>query len=85
MGKLDRLKKERFELEALLKKNGSEASTKALKALDPYFKEIDRMNTYYPVGRVRLVRLFLETELGENEQLFSCYGRFANLVEGVEV
>lgn len=85
MNKLDGLKKERFELEALLNKNSSNAAAQALRELKPYFIKIDGMKIYYPIGRVRLVRLFLETELGENEQLFSCYGRFANLVEGVEV
>jgi hypothetical protein len=43
------------------------------------------MDKYQPIGRVRLVRLFLESDLSEDKDLFSCYGRFANLVEGVEV
>lgn len=86
MSKLDDLKKERLELEMLLlgKKN-SKAAVEVYKALSPYFMEIDRMVKYYPIGRIRLVRLFLESELAEDKCLFSCYGRFANLVEGVEV
>ena len=69
----------------LLKKQGNKAAMEACKALRPCFDEIDKMDCYYPIGRIRLVRLFLETDLSEDKKLFSCYGRFANLVEGVEV
>jgi len=86
MNKLDKLKIERSSLERmLLKKEGSEPAQEAYEALRPYFEKVDEMNSYYPIGSVRLVRLFLESDLSEDKELFSCYGRFANLVEGVEV
>lgn len=49
MNKLDGLKKERFELEALLNKNSSNAAAQALRELKPYFIKIDGMKIYYPV------------------------------------
>lgn len=86
MSKLERIKKERKALEVmLLSKRGNNAADEAYQALRPYFDEIDKMKTYYPIGRVRLVRLFLESNLSNDNELFSCYGRFANLVEGVDV
>ena len=69
----------------LLDKQGDSAADEAYKALRPYFNEIDKMEVYFPIGRVRLVRLFLESNLSDDKELFSCYGRFANLVEGIEV
>ena len=50
-----------------------------------FFKKIDGMDDYQPLGRVRLVYLFLESELNNDKELFNCYGRFANLIEGIEV
>lgn len=86
MNKLDTIKRERDLLERLLaQRSHSSAASEAMQALKPYFEEIDNMDSYYPIGRVRLARLFLESELSEDKELFSCYGRFANLVEGVEV
>jgi len=86
MNKSEKIKKEKNALEAmLLKKQDNSAAQEAYQALKPYFDEIDNMDNYYPIGRVRLVRLFLESDLSEDKDLFSCYGRFANLVEGVEV
>ncbi|MGI9281275.1 MAG: hypothetical protein ACR2PX_16835 [Endozoicomonas sp.] len=86
MTKLEEIKKERQVLENMLvRKKGNHAANEAYRALQPYFQEIDNMNSYYPIGRIRLVRLFLESDLSEDKELFSCYGRFANLVEGVEV
>ncbi len=86
MCKLEKIKKERKALERmLLSKQGDSAASEAYKALLPYFDKVDNMNSYYPIGRIRLVRLFLESNLSNDKELFSCYGRFANLVEGVEV
>jgi hypothetical protein len=86
MDKLARLKKEKNSLEAmLLNKKSNDAAEEAYSALRSYFDKIDNMDSYYPIGRVRLVRLFLESNLSEDKELFSCYGRFANLIEGVEV
>lgn len=86
MNKLENIKKERKELESmLLSKQGNRAANEAYQALRPYFYKVDNMKSYYPIGQIRLVRLFLETDLGNDKKLFSCYGRFANLVEGVEV
>jgi len=86
MDKLARLKKEKNSLEMmLLSKKSDRAAEEAYSALRSYFDKIDNMDSYYPLGRVRLVRLFLESNLSEDKELFSCYGRFANLIEGVEV
>jgi len=86
MNKLEKIKKERKSLEEmLLNKQSNSSAAEAYQALKPYFDEIDSMDSYYPIGRVRLVRLFLESDLSKDTELFSCYGRFANLVEGVEV
>ena len=86
MVKLDDIKKEREALERMLtNKKGNSAADEVYQALRPYFKEIDNMEAYYPIGRVRLARLFLESNLSDDKELFSSYGRFANLVEGVEV
>ena len=86
MSKLESIKNESKTLESmLLRKQGNSAAEEAYQALRPYFDEIDNMEVYYPIGRVRLIRLFLESDLSDDKELFSCYGRFANLVEGVEV
>lgn len=86
MNKLEKIKAERKLLEKiLLNKKGNSAAREAYNALQPYFSEIDNMDDYHPIDRVRLVHLFLESNLSEDEELFSSYGRFANLVEGVEV
>ena len=86
MNKLIKIKYERKLLEELLlKQKENSAAREVYNALEPYFSEIDNMDSYYPIGRVRLVRLFLESDLSNDNKLFSCYGRFANLVEGVEV
>lgn len=86
MSKLEDIKNEKKYLESmLLRKQGNRSADEAYEALKPYFEEIDNMSSYYPIGQVRLVRLFLETDLSEDKELFSSYGRFANLVEGVEV
>jgi hypothetical protein len=47
--------------------------------------KIETMDHYEPIGKVRLVRLFMETDLSDDKDLFECYGRFANLVEGINV
>jgi len=86
MGKLESIKRERKLLEEmLLERQDNSAAVEAYNALRPYFKEVDKMTSYYPIGRIRLVHLFLESDLGEDDDLFSCYGRFANLIEGVDV
>ncbi len=86
MNKLDKLKKERRFLESkLLAKRNNKAAKEAYDALQPFFKKIDGMDDYQPLGRVRLVYLFLESELSNDKELFNCYGRFANLIEGIEV
>ncbi|MFM2481384.1 hypothetical protein [Celerinatantimonas sp. YJH-8] len=86
MYRLIRIKKERKALEMmLLNKQGSLAAYELYQALRPYFDKIDQMTHYYPIGRVRLARLFLESDLSDDQALFSCYGRFENLVEGVDV
>lgn len=86
MSKLESIKKEREALEKmLLSKKGNAFAQEAYEALVPYFKEIDKMTSYYPIGRIRLVRLFMESDLSSDQKLFACYGRFANLIEGVEV
>lgn len=86
MTKLERIKQEREALEKmLLSKKGNIFAQEAYEVLRPYFEEIDKMTSFYPVGRIRLVRLFMESDLSTDEKLFSCYGRFANLIEGVEV
>ncbi|MCG3724129.1 MULTISPECIES: hypothetical protein [Vibrio] len=86
MNKLERIKNERKKLEImLLNKSNNCAADEVYQALKPYFDAVDNMNSYHPIGRVRLVRLFLESDLSNDEELFSCYGRFANLVEGVDV
>lgn len=86
MEKLERIRKERGDLERmLLSRSDNAVANEAYQALLPYFEEIDRMDSYYPIGRIRLARLFLESDLSDDKELFSCYGRFANLIEGVEV
>ena len=86
MNRMAKLKKERNDLESmLLAKSSSKAAYKALEALRPFFDKIDCMNSYYPLGRIRLVYLFLESDLSDDKDLFNGYGRFANLVEGIEV
>lgn len=86
MNKLEKIKKERQNLESmLLNKVGDDTAGEAYQALRPYFDKIDVMDSYYPIGKIRLVRLFLESDLSEDKDLFACYGRFANLIEGVEV
>ncbi|MBE0459905.1 hypothetical protein [Pseudoalteromonas prydzensis] len=86
MNKMAKLKKERIDLESmLLAKPYSKAAYEALEALRPFFDKIDCMKSYYPLGRIRLVYLFLESDLGDDKDLFNSYGRFANLIEGIEV
>jgi hypothetical protein len=86
MNKMAKLKKERSDLESmLLAKPNSEAAHKALEALNPFFDKIDCMKSYYPLGKIRLAYLFLESDLGDVKDLFNSYGRFANLIEGIEV
>jgi hypothetical protein len=86
MDKLIQLKKESMNLEIMLKnKKNSVAALEAYDSLKQIFEKIEKMDKYQPIGRVRLVRIFLESDLSEDKDLFSCYGRFANLVEGVEV
>lgn len=81
--KLESLKKEKSTLEKILLRRGGEtAADESYQALKPYFDEIYRMHKYNPVGRIRLARLFLESDLSEDKELFSCYGRFVNLAEG---
>lgn len=82
---LAQLKKERELIESLLmdeEKTNTEA-TELLKVLEPYFSEIDAMTTYRPIGRLKLERFLLESELSKNLKLMNCYGRFANLAEGI--
>lgn len=84
--KLEKINNERKALERmLLRKSSVSAANEAREALKPYFEEIDKMESYYPIGRVGLSKLFSESPLSEDCELLSCYGRFANLVEGVEV
>lgn len=86
MNKLIKIKYERKLLEEMLLDRKLNVNTMELyNQLTPYFTEIDNMKSYYPIGRIRLVRLFLESDLSNYNKIFSCYGRFANLVEGVEV
>ena len=86
MNKLERLKQTKDSLEHMLfNKSNSEAAKEIYRILTPYFKKIDQMKTYQPIDRVRLARLFLESDLSQDSELLSCYGRFANLVEGIEV
>lgn len=86
MDKLVTLRKEKKMLEAMLQnKQHNIVAKEVFLALQPYFDEIDNMVSYYPIGKVRLVRLFLQSDLSEDKELFSCYGRFANLIEDVEV
>lgn len=81
-----KLKKERKDLESmLLAKSSSKAACEALEALRPFFDKIDCMHSYYPLDKIRLVYLFLESDLSDDKDLFNSYGRFANLVEGIEV
>jgi len=85
--KLERLKKEAELLEQLLKKESesSENAAIALKALEGVFSQVKNMNQYCALGRIRLDRLFNESELGDNIELVDCYSRFANLAEGLDV
>lgn len=86
MNKLEKMKEERRKLELMLvKRKGEHAADEALKALKPYFEKIDNMTTYQAIGRIRLVRLFLESNLGEDDELFDCYCVLANLIQGLEV
>ena len=85
--RLTALKKERALLEQLLieaKKNCKDAEI-VLDELKPYFVAIDNMKHYQPIGRITLERFFLESQLSNNMMLFNCYGRFANLVEGLVI
>ncbi|MEO3681794.1 hypothetical protein ABHN84_05730 [Shewanella vesiculosa] len=86
MNKIDQIKKERKDLEnMLLAKSNNKAAKDVFEALQPFFEKIDSMKSYHPIGRIRLVYLFSESDLSNDKDLFNCYGRFANLVEGVEV
>lgn len=85
--KLHKLKAEKALIEQLLIKempNSADARA-AYESLKPYFVKIDAMQSYKPLGRIRLERLFLESNLSKNIELFNCYGRFANLVEGISI
>lgn len=82
---LVQLKKERELIESLLidEAKSNEEATELLKILEPYFSKIDAMTTYHPIGRLRLERFLLEGKLSRNLKLMNCYGRFANLAEGI--
>ena len=84
---LAKLKKERALIEKLLikAKQNCEDAEVVLDTLKPYFDEIDKMVQYQPLGRIRLERFMLESSLSNDTVLFNCYGRFANLVEGLMV
>jgi len=59
MEKLEKIKKEKKLLEnILLDKRHNSAAVEAYNALKPYFEEVDKMDYYYPIGKIRLVRLF---------------------------
>jgi len=87
MDKLNKLKQERDNLEKLLENaTGDRAdSLYLLKELQPIFSRIDVMTSYQPLGRIRYVRFVMESGLSDNTEFLNCYGRFANLVEGLEV
>ncbi len=82
---IEKLKLEAKTLEKMLLASKSSFAPEAYESLKPYFSKIQSMDHYEPLGRVRLVRLFMETDLSDDKNLFECYGRFANLVEGVSV
>jgi len=54
MTKLDKIKKERESLEILLLNKGVIEAVEVYEALKPYFEEVDGMESYYPIGRIRL-------------------------------
>ena len=85
MSNIEKLKFEAQTLEKMLLASKSKFAPEAYESLKPYFSKIQSMDHYEPLGRVRLVRLFMETDLSDDKNLFECYGRFANLVEGVSV
>ena len=85
MNRLSRLKATSALLQELLNNSKSIHSQEAINELNIFFKEIENMESYYPIGKVRLLRLFLETDLSADTELLNCYGRFANLIEGVDV
>ncbi|WP_297532604.1 hypothetical protein [Thalassolituus sp.] len=85
MSDLKRIKLEAKTLESMLLASKSRFAPEAYESLKPYFSKIETMDHYEPIGKVRLVRLFMETDLSDDKDLFECYGRFANLVEGINV
>ncbi|WP_281558710.1 hypothetical protein [Thalassomonas sp. RHCl1] len=84
---LIKLKEERALVEKLLieAKKSCEDAEIVLDALKPYFDKVDKMNQYRPIGSIKLERFMLESPLSNDMALFNCYGRFANLVEGLTV
>lgn len=85
--KLESLKKEALLLENLLRSESasSESALVVLEQLECRFEQLKAMNTYKTLGRIKLDRYFIESELANNSQLADCYSRFANLAEGLEI
>ena len=85
--KLQKLKLESNNLRKLLKeeKKYINDAQYLLSELSPTFDQIELMTAYSPLGRLYFIRFLMESDLSNNTELFNCYGRFANLVEGLEV
>ena len=85
MSDIKKLKLEAKTLEKMLSASKSSFAADAYDSLKPYFSKIQTMDHYKPIGKVGLMRLFMETDLSNDKSLLECYGRFANLVEGLDV
>lgn len=85
MHRLTALKAQSEILQKLLKESQTAHAEEALAQLESYFLAIDKMESYTPLGKIRLLSLFLETDLSDDAALLSCYGKLANLIEGVQV
>mgnify|MGYP001318205270 CR=1 FL=1 len=83
----EKLKCEAKALETALLASKSSFAPEAYELLEPYFTAIQSMDDCQleRIGDIRLVRLFLETDLSDDKSLFECYGRFSSLIASVNI
>lgn len=83
--KLNSLKKEKEFLKSILLKEsiGNEDAKYLYNELESYFDEVDVMQVYSTLGRIRYEKFIMESSLSKNIELVNSYSRFANLLEGV--